>query len=309
MNGYPLLLAVATAALSVPALADGPTISSGIDARASNSSEDNSDAELHGLFLNMRQVWQDEEGDRWIAVGQIDVNHNFKEVEPYQVYLQYKGPLGKWNVRAGHFLLPFGLLQTYDTERLLLTGLEEASLGIRHDTGAEFFGRFGDWDYAIAVTDGLGVTSLTDSRANPVVSGRIAYVQDDWQLGLSGLVGDVVFDEPRDFGWDDAEMRRVGLDFTRSWGPLILRAEALAGTENGEGVWGGVMLADYALTERLELNTRAAFWHGGDDQGHVAAGLTYRLAQGLFLRVADQVELSEGRNNIIGQVYYEIAKF
>lgn len=54
MSANLLLLAVATAALSLPAMADGPTISAGIDGRVSNSSEEGSDAELHGLFLNIR---------------------------------------------------------------------------------------------------------------------------------------------------------------------------------------------------------------------------------------------------------------
>lgn len=183
------------------------TLSGGLDGRTEYSSTEGEEAELRGLFLNLRKVWQDEGADRWIGVAQLDVEHNFSEVQPYQVYLQYKGPLGKWNVRAGHFLVPFGLLATYDTERLLLGGIEDLSLGLRHDTGVQWFGRVGDWDYSLAVTDGLGVTSLFDGRANPVVSGRVALVRDQWQVGLSVLSGRVVFAETRDFGWDDERGR------------------------------------------------------------------------------------------------------
>lgn len=306
----PLLILCAMAFVEgLPANAEGLTLSGGLDGRPGYSSAEGDETELRGLFLNLRQVWQDDGGDRWIGVAQLDVEHDFSEVQPYQVYLQYKGPLGKWNVRAGHFLVPFGLLATYDTERLLLGGIEDLSLGIRHDTGVEWFGRVGDWDYALAVTDGLGVTSLTDERANPVVSGRVALVRDEWQLGLSVFSGRVVFAETRDFGWDDARLHLVALDFTRSWGPLTVRAEATAGTERGQGVWGGVVLADYALTERLEVNTRAAHWQGADAQTFLAAGLSYRLADGLFVRVADQFELGENENNTVtGQLYFEFSR-
>ena len=304
-----LIFTFACLALALPVLGEGLTISGGLDGRASHSSETDADAELRGLFLNLRQVWQDDEGDRWIGVAQLDVEHDFAEVQPYQAYLQYKGPLGKWNIRGGHFLVPFGLLATYDTERLLLGGLEDLNLGIRHDTGIEWLGRFGTWDYALAVTDGLGVTSLFDSRANPVVSGRVAYVRDDWQLGLSVFSGRVVFAEERDFGWNDAQLRLAALDFTRSWGPATVRAEVTAGTEGGRGVWGGVLLGDYALTERLELNTRAAFRHGAHDRTFVGAGLSYRLADGLFVRIADEIEFGKHENNTLtGQLYFEFSR-
>ena len=199
-------------------LAQGVQVSGGIDTRYIRQTPDGGAGEirLEGLFLNLRKVWADETGDRWIGVAQADFDDNFEQIQPYQVYLQYKGPLGKWNVRAGHFLLPLGLLATYDTERLLFRGLEELSLGIRHDTGAQVFGRFGEFDYAVAVTDGLGADRLFDGRANPVVTARVAYVRDDWQAGLSTLVGRVLINES-EFGEEGivAEQRVVGCNSAR----------------------------------------------------------------------------------------------
>lgn len=294
---------------SLPALAAGPGISGGVDLRASNSTKDGANAEVNALYLNFRQVWADAEGDRWIGVAQVDVEHNFSDVQPYQIYLQYKGPLGKWNVQAGHFLLPFGLLATYDTERLLLGGLENLNLGIRHDSGAEFFGRVDDFDYALAVTDGLGVETFVNSHANPVVTGRVAYVRDDWQLGLSALLGKITFNKEHDSESDNGQVRRTALDFTRSWGPATLRAETSVGTENAKGVWGGLLLADYALTDRLELNTRAAFWHREGDRSFAGAGLSYRLAEGMVVRVADEQEFGKNENNTVtAQFSYEFAR-
>ena len=295
--------------------AEGPQISGGVDARYTHESHpQHDDVELRGLFLNLRQVWADETGDRWIAVAQADFDHNFEDIRPYQAYLQYKGPLGKWNVRAGHYLLPFGLLANYDTERLLLRGLEETSVGIRKDTGAEIFGHVRDWDYAVSVSDGLSDVRFADSRANPVFTARLAYVKDDWQIGASTLIGrpwarftPLVAEEETSAHF--TQERRFALDALKSWGPLTVRAEASGGTDNGRGVWGGVVLADYALLPRLELNTRYAYWHRDGDNQALGLGVSYNVWRGLFLRVADNYQFGEQeKNEFTTQIYFEFSR-
>lgn len=300
--------------------AEGLQVSGGVDGRYTHENHPNKDeVELHGFFLNLRQVWSDEMGDRWIGVAQADFDDNFEDIRPYQTYLQYKGPLGSWNLRAGHYLLPFGLLANYDTERLLMRGLEETNLGIRKDTGGELFGHIGDWDYAISVTDGLSDIRLVDSRANPVVTARLAYVkeEEDFQVGMSTLAGrpwarfgPVIGegnddDEPARF----TEERRLGLDATKSWGPLTVRAETSGGTDEGRGVWGGVVLADYALLPKLDLNTRYAFWHRDGNNQSVGVGLSYNIWQGLYLRVADNYQFGrQEKNAFTTQVYFEFTR-
>lgn len=299
----------ACASVPVTARGEGLQLSGGLDTRFTYETRlGKTEAEIAGLFLNLRKVWSDAEGDRWIGIAQGDLDDNLKRLQPYQVYLQYKGPLGRWNVRAGHFLLPFGLLATYDTERLLLQSIEEINLGIRHDTGAQLFGRTGAWDYALAVTDGLGTQRLWDSRANPVVTGRFAFVQDRWQAGLSALLGRVLVDadDVAEFKDDLVSARRVALDFTGQLGQATARAEISAGTDAGRGVWGGVLLADYPLTSRLELNTRYSIWHRGSDRHFAGLGLSYQVMQGLFLRIADNYEFGRHeKNNLTAQAYFE----
>jgi hypothetical protein len=95
-------------------------------------------------------------------------------------------------------LLPFGLLAAYDTERLILQGLEKISLGIRKDTGLMVLGHLGPWDYAASLSDGLSDVRVFDSRANPVFTGRLAYVRNDGQVGFSTLIGRILLDP--DFG-------------------------------------------------------------------------------------------------------------
>ena len=300
--------------LSASALADGLLVSGGVDGRYTHESQPrNDEAELRGLFLNLRQVWADEAGDRWIGVAQVDFDHNFEDIRPYQVYLQYKGPLGKWNVRAGHYLLPFGLLAHYDTERLLLRGIEDTSLGIRKDSGAELFGHVGDWDYAVSVSDGLSDIRLADSRANPVFTARLAYVKDNWQVGASTLIGRPWARFEPLVGEEEAsahftQLRRFSLDALKSWGPLTVRTEASAGTDDGRDVWGGVVLADYALLPKLELNTRYAYWHRYDENHAVGLGLSYNVWRGLFLRAADNYQFGDREKNAFAtQIYFEFS--
>ncbi len=302
------------AGVSTTAHAQGVQLSGGIDARLTNEREPEGEdpgtrARLEGAFLNLRKVWSDNLGDRWIGVAQVDFDDNFHRVRPYQVYLQYKGPLGTWNLRAGHYLLPFGLLATYDTERLLLQGLEKTSLGIRKDTGVELFGRFGSWDYAASLSDGLSDIRFIDGDARPTVTGRLAYVSGDSQIGVSTLVGRVLVDP--DFGHEGGPVRerRVALDATTSRGPFTVRGEAVAGTDNGQAVGGGLVLADYALTPSVEVNTRYAYWNQQDEPHAVGVGVTYQVRPGLFLRGADTYRFGKDDHNAISfQVYYEFSR-
>lgn len=290
--------------------AQGWQLSGGLDARYTQESHPRDDElKLEGAFLNLRKVWSDDLGDRWWLVAQADFDDNLEEIRPYQAYLQYKGPLGKWNVRAGHFLLPFGLLATYDTERLVLQGLERINLGIRKDTGLEILGHFGPWDYAFSVTDGLGDVHFSDPRASPLLTARLAYVQEDWQVGLSALVGRLLLDPELEVGRGVVRERRIALDATNTRGPLMLRAEAIGGADNGRAVRGGLLLADYAVTSKLELNTRYAYWHREGDRHFADAGLTYQIRPGWYVRLAYDGEWGkEKRDAFTAQLYFELSK-
>ena len=297
--------------LAENAYSQGFQVSGGLDARYARPEDgERYKPRLEGAFLNIRKVWADALGDRWIGVAQADFDDNLRRIRPYQVYVQYKGPLGKWNVRAGHFLLPFGLLATYDTERLILQGLEGMSLGIRKDTGAGVIGRFGAWDYALTVTTGLGDTHVVDKRANPVLTGRIAYVRQDLQLGISVLRGDLLLGHDGGaLSGNRVRERRISVDVTKSVRALNLRLEGIAGTDDGRTVGGGILLADYALTPNLEVNARAASWSGHGNVRSADLGLTYQARPGLYFRAAKTYQ-SEGtfNNGYAVQIYYEFTK-
>lgn len=293
--------------------AGGLQISGGADGRYINTNGNENDAVLEGLFLNFRKVFSDEKGDRLIAVGQLDMDHNFEKIRPYQTYLQYKGPLGKWNIRAGHYILPFGLLSDYDTERLILKTMEDLSLGIKLDTGVELLGFWGNFDYAVSVSQGVGQNRFTDIDNDKLVTARIGWQGDDISIGLSGLIGRVLAEKDsfiqEDIGSTRVYERRLGFDITKYAGPLVVRSELLVGQDNNETVAGGLLKADYALTPKLELNTKYAYWQRNGGRNFVGAGFSYELIKGLFLRIADEYQFGkEDKNAATFQTYFEFAK-
>jgi hypothetical protein len=293
--------------------AGGYQVSGGADGRYINTNGDENDVELEGLFLNVRKVFSDEKGDRFIAVGQVDVDHNFEDIKPYQTYLQYKGPLGKWNIRAGHYILPFGLLFEYDTERLILKTLEPLSLGIKLDTGIELLGFLGNFDYAVSLSQGAGRNRLTDIDNDKIITARIGWQGEDISIGISGLTGEVLTDKGsiiRKEIWQNTFYeKRLGLDITKYMGPLITRVELLIGEDSDESVGGGLLKTDYALTSKIELNLKYAHWQRSGGRNFAGAGFSYELSKGLFLRIADEHQFGKEDENVATfQTYFEWLK-
>lgn len=306
------MLAYATVAIML--LLPAPTVavelqtSGGMDARLMHK-DGNTKGILEGLFLNVRKVFRDAEGDRLILVGQMDADDNFERIRPYQTYLQYKGPLGRWNLRAGHYILPYGLLAYYDTERLLLQTQELTNLGIKLDTGVEALGYWESWDYAVSVSQGVGRRRFSDVDENKLVTARMGWWADEARVGLSGIAGDVLLAEEVSHAQVIRRTKRLALDASLPWERWTGRAELAFGTDDGRDVGGGFLGIDVALRPDLEANMTYARWERGASTNSGGAGLTYRFRPGLFLRVADEQEFDGRRSNTFSaQVYYEFSK-
>lgn len=286
------------------------TVSGGIDARVSVEEERAPDAAFKGLFLNLRHVFRDELGDRWIAVAQVDADDNFQLVRPYQAYLQYKGPLGRWNLRAGHYLLPFGLLANYDTERLVLNAVELQTLGIKLDTGLEGFAYAGAWDWAVAAGSGVGRRWPDQPGEHFVATARVARGTDTRQVGLSALAGTILTDEEFPAGPTILLQRKVALDATVLVNRWSLRAEASGGTEDGARAGGAVALASYGLRSWLDLDSEYAVIARGPAQHTVGVGASVRLGRGFVLRPAAISEFTrEGTQHaFVAQLYFDFSK-
>ena len=290
--------------------AQGVSLSGGIDLRAhaGNSAEDA--LVLQGLFLNARKVFSDDLGDRWIAVAQADADDNLAKIRPYQLYLQYKGPLGRWNLRAGHYLLPFGLLSEYDTERLVLGGVEEENLGLKLDTGFQVFGYADSWDWSLSLSRGIGRRWLSEADAgNYALAARLARGGDDWKVGLSALAGEILTDEPFPAAGASVSQRKGALDFTAQRERLALRSELSAGTEDSKAMAAAVLLPSYSLTGSIDLDGRYALIARDAASHELGLGLTAHLGKGWVARPAATVTFHEGKvtDALVAQLYWDFS--
>lgn len=296
---------------AVPAsFAEGLTMSGGLDVRATSSNE--TDLVLEGAFLNFRQVFTQGGADRWIVVLQADSGDNFESPHLYQTYVQLKGPLGRWNVRAGRLIVPFGLLANYDSERLVLNTLEPLTLGVKLDQGLQLHGFTADVDYAFAVTRGI-----RDHDA--IVTGRLGRTFGPLQLGVSVLTGTL----PEVASKESVEVpgrvlsnvplvdkRRLGVDTTLEAGPGLWRAEAVAGTDGGSFVKGAYAEYEHALDARWSVTINGGVWEGEDRRWRYGTALARDFGAGRWLRMGyvDERE-PEGRDHaLVVQFYWEFSR-
>lgn len=307
-----LLVMALLLVLDMPAQADATQLSGGLDSRlAANAPVWGGSGEqglkLHGAFVNLRHVISDASGDRYILVGQLDADDNLEELEAYQVYAQVKGPLGRINLRAGRYILPFGLLANLDTERQLIQSLEPLSLGIKLDTGVQVFGFTGPFDYAVSVSQGTG--KLTDPDNNKLLVARLGRQGEEGRWGLSYLDGQVVTQDAGFLQQGRFDRQRFAVDAELDLLPWLLRGELIAGKDDGRSVYGGMLLADYDFNAHLSLNTKLAWWNSTDAAREVALGVSYRLPRNFILRVADTYQRlnGTGEHGLALQLYWDFS--
>jgi hypothetical protein len=312
-RGAPSGVLLIVAALPALALAQSTVLTGGIDLRAGARATPQLEplTGLSSLFINLRHVFADEEGDRFILVGQVDVEEELRHSHLYQVYGQYKGPLGRWNLRLGRYLVPFGLHAYYDTERLLLPAHEAEALGFKLDEGLLLHGFAGGLDYALSVSRGFG-------RATP--SARLGWQGEELRLGLSYLYGRLPsFADEESVGLDELQegarlidKHRAALDYEQLLGPVTLRAEPLLGTDEKTLVFGGYAEAGYLLSPDWEVTANGAFLRSArvGTRWRTGVALSYRLLPGVFVRGAylhrDDFGVRTGL--LLAQVYAEFSQ-
>ncbi len=250
-----VLIALMAAGLAFPVQASG-FLSIDADGRYLLTDFSESRVLLQAMGLSLRKVIADKRGDRWILFTQIEAMDNFHHVDFHQWYAMYKGPLGKWNISAGKFRLPYGLLTGFDSERLLFDTLEEFTVGGDRDLGLMLSGTIGAFDYAVAVTKGSG---LFDSPKKGLLSGRFAVVpgtSDDLTIGFSAAYGES--GDSHGMPGHGRTVRSAALDLTAYTGRGVLRAEGSYGKYNHLHQATAFINYDYRLFPNLELNAAGA---------------------------------------------------
>lgn len=280
------------------------SLSGGFDARFLLQDYQPNSFILRGAFLNLRQVFSDSTGDRVMLVIQFDFEDDFTESHFYNTYLHLKGPLGKVNLKVGRYIVPFGLLAYYDTERLLIQTLDPVSLGIKTDVGAQLFGFYHRWDYALSLSNGAG-EQWSDLDNNKLMIARLGSEWNGLKLGLSYLNGKILASDAHTI-----YKNLFALDVERYIGAAIFRFEGIAGTESQHSVRGSFFGFDYALIPSLELNSKYAIWKRDQTTHFVGLGFSYQFMPGIFFRVADNYQYSrrENENVFVIQFYAEFRR-
>lgn len=289
------------------------TVSGGLDLRAGAAVFPAFVPELDdgSLFVNLRAVLPDDEGDRIFLVAQVDVEQEIERAHLYNVYGQYKGPLGRWNVRVGRYLVPFGLHAYYDTERLLLAAHESEVLGVKLDEGVELLGFSDVVEYAVSVSRGFEDSGLGACR--------FGLQLEDLRLGVSYAGGRMpAFADEESVGIDELlpgarliVKHRLALDYEHILGALTLRAEPIVGTDEHALVYGGYAEVGYLITGDLEILANGAYldsWLVGT-RWRAGAGIAFQLLPGVFLRAAAiyRDDFGEPEALVVGQAYGEFS--
>lgn len=141
---------------------------------------------------------------------------------------------GGFNVRVGHFEVPYGLEQNLDTNGTLRQ-YSFSDRGIKLDWGMTVNGVLPTLDYEIALSRGSGVKYR--SRAEPyLLSGRIGSPASRQTVaGLSFMHGDVLANG------ETVERSRLGVDLSYFLGQWEWAAEFSGGREEGKRTWHALM--------------------------------------------------------------------
>lgn len=247
---------------------------------------EHSKADIHRIGASARKTFADSRGDRFIFFGLVEAEDNFDEVMAHELYGQYKGPMGAWNVTAGRFGLPWGLLTGFSASRLLYDMPHDRLLGMDVDSGVKVSGVVGALDYGISFTQGYGPHHTPHDLGHGLAVARIGFIPgdtDEISLGLSAAWGRSIMaheeaDDPdmADMDTDQALHRALGgADATLYLGRWLARIEVASGRVDHRSLTTGFAALDYALLPKLDLNLAAnVAWHGSDYEDAWFVGFT-----------------------------------
>jgi hypothetical protein len=172
-----------------------------------------------------------DDGDDWELVWRI-TNFNYTALAR-----------GRFNIRVGHFEVPFGLEQNINTNGTLRQ-LTFKDRGIKADWGATINGVLTALEYEIAVSRGSG-NDIRSTDDPFLVAGRIGSRSDrNLIVGLSLLRGEILG------GNGTTERTRAGVDLAWYRGLLEVLLEVSGGEDAGTDTVNG--LAELSLRNPME---------------------------------------------------------
>lgn len=188
------------------------------------------------------------------------------------VYYQFLFPGVSATVKAGQFVLPFGLIAVYDTPLQLVQPLYEKALGLRVDTGVGLEGYYGLYHYGVSATTGAG-PDRKDNDNNILVAFRLerafqtrnGNVQVGGSLlnGYAPRTGFATELPPSGYaaGGNYVKKSRFAADGTWLYKAFTGRGEIIFGSDDEQPVWGYYAEGNWQVHGPLSLLAFVKRWN------------------------------------------------
>lgn len=255
------------------------TFSADGDGRVNWVNPDSFEAKVNVVGLSLRKTIADHTGDRYIFSALLEAEDNFSDIMLHELYFRYKGPMSIWNLTVGRYTLPYGLLNSFSTSRLLFESDYKSVIGDDADNGLMFSGISGYADYAVSITQGYGPHAVTPLPGPGMLISRFGYTLGDteeYNLGVSFVFGKSIVSH--DVHNNDTVKRVIGgIDATLSLGQAMLRTELHGGLKNDEMFFSSFGICDFALSQRVDITAGLKYTHEhGMDIPAIHGGITFK---------------------------------
>jgi len=179
---------------------------------------------------------------------------------------------GRFNVRVGHFELPFGLEQIVQTNGTLNQTNVLSNTGLKTDWGLSLNGELPGLEYEVGFMRGSGNGFKTD--ANGYFVGRVGLPRHQtWWLGVSGISGELEFQDT------PVDLAGIALDGgVRLYNGLHLMLEYTA--QEANAVSSSHLFSELGYTSRSEALVTYLQWRFGDTQNILDSRASPRAALG-----------------------------
>jgi hypothetical protein len=165
---------------------------------------------------------------------------------------------GRFNVKVGHFEIPFGLEHVVNTNGTIRDYMHGPNIGVKADWGLSLNGELQAFDYEFSLTRGTG--NEWSSRGDPwLAAGRIGIpIDETLRFGVAFFHGEVQKTALPD---NNLERTRFGVDCIYDLPLFTVRAEVSAGDDEGLDKVNGIFELDWLSPgEQLQIYNQVQFF-------------------------------------------------
>ncbi len=268
-----------------------------------NTNFNQNEFSLKKAGFGVKQIISDEKGDRLKFFLRVEAEDNFTKKNIDQLYLKYKGPMGRWNITLGRSMVPFGLLTDYVSEMLILNTQETKTIGYKSDDGIKLSGFWKSFDYELLLSPGKLMKNYNKDDNDKMAVIRTSYKGydlEDFKIGFSFLTGEFL----------GVNKKLYGIDIIKYKDRLVSRNEFVVGKEGGKDLISVFAGIDYSLFPSIDLNLAYTHFKTDSDENTVFFGMTYNTPfYGIVLRMGNKYYLKDNKGDDKNEIYIQLYKY